>query len=124
MVDMSWLASEAKQIHQIFTGLFFALVTFLLVLGVLIEFFKFPLGGTPAFTVLVGRSLVAAILLISYPEVSNIIADVTDALAKEIGGLRNIDLVLDRMGEKIESLTFSWTSLKESVIFLITSDKD
>ncbi|MEQ1875308.1 MAG: hypothetical protein ABL958_01590 [Bdellovibrionia bacterium] len=120
MADVSWLAREAQQLHTIFTSFFYLLVTVLLLLGVLVEYFKLPLGGDASFSVLVGRVLVAAILLHSYPEVTNLIADVTESVAKQIGDLNNIKLVLSKMGDKIDELTWSWTSVKESVIFLIS----
>jgi hypothetical protein len=120
MADMSWLAQEARQLHTIFTSFFYLLVTVLLLLGVLIEYFKLPLGGDASFSALVGRVVVAAILLHSYPEVTNLIADVTESVAKQIGDLNSIKLVLSKMGDKIDELTWSWTSVKESVIFLIS----
>ena len=68
MIEISYLSQEAKTIHDTFQVLFFSLATVFLAIGVIIEYFKVPLGGVPAFTPLVERVLVAAILLYSYPE--------------------------------------------------------
>ena len=88
-MDISWISSEAKTIHAFFVSIFYLLATVLLLIGVLIEYFKFPLGGTPGFSHLVGRALVAAILLVAYPEISNTVAAVSDSVAERIGSLNS-----------------------------------
>lgn len=115
MTDIVWLTQEAKALHGVFYSLFYALITTFLLLGVFVEYFKWPLGQVPSFSILVGRSLVAAILLHSYPEITNAIADVTDALATEIGNFNKIDLVISKLGDKLGDLSASWVSVKETV---------
>ena len=68
-MDISWISSQAKEIHQFFVSIFYSLAILLLVIGVLIDYFKMPVGGMPAFQQLVGRALVAAILLTAYPQI-------------------------------------------------------
>ena len=119
-MDMSWLAGEAKQIHAVFENAFFILVSLLLILGVCLEYFKYPLGGVPAFSELVGRTLVASLILISVPEIMNALASVTDAMTADLGGLNQFKFVLSKMGEKLESFTWSWVSVKDSVLLLIS----
>lgn len=114
--DFTWLASEAKQIHTLFENLFYSLIGTLLILGVVLEYFKFSVGGVPSFVTLVGRAFIAAILLASFPEVLNTVAGITDKLASEIGSLNQFELVLSRMGEQIDKLSWSWTSVKRMVI--------
>src|ERR1700727_3012071 len=97
MDNFSWLSQQAQQVHAIFNGLFYVLILTLLSLGILMEYFKWPLGGVPAFSQLIGRALVAAILLHSLPEVMNAIADVTDALTKQLGDFNQIKGVFDVM---------------------------
>lgn len=118
--DVSWLSAQAHQIHGIFYGLFYALVTTLLILGIFIEYFKWPLGNMPSFSVLIGRALIATILLHTYSEVSNTIADVVDALAQRLGDLNRLSLVLSKMGDKLGDLTVSWLSFKETVVYIIS----
>ncbi len=119
VADISWLAVEAKKIHEIFTGYFYLLVTVLMLLGITVEYFKWPIGQIPNFGTLVGRALIAALLLHAYPDITNIIADVTDAVAGRLGDLNNFKLILDRMGDKLGELSFSWVSFKETVMLLI-----
>lgn len=120
MMDFAWLAQEARSVHLIFEGLFFAVVTLLLVVGVFIEYFKFPIGGVPSFVPLLGRAFVATIMLVSFPQFLNIIGDLTDALASRIGELNEFKLVLAKMGDQLDKLTWSWTSVKRMTIVLIS----
>lgn len=118
--DITWLATEAKKIHEIFSGYFYLIVTVLMLLGIAIEYFKWPIGQVPNFGTLVGRALVAAILLHDYPEITNTIADITDAVSGKLGDLNNFKLILDRMGDKLAEFSWSWVSVKETVILLLS----
>lgn len=120
MADISWLSSQAKNIHDVFNSLFYGLVFLFLLLGILVEYFKWPLGQMPSFSQLVGRVLIAALLLHTYPEVSNTIGDLADSLSKEIGDFNQVKLVLAKMGDKIKELTWSWVSVKDSVILIMS----
>lgn len=119
-MDMNWLATEAKSLHQIFNNLFYIMVTTALIAGVTIEYFKLPLGGVPQFSQLAGRVLTAAILLAAVPELMNILASATDSLVTEIGGLNQFDLVMKTMGDKLGSLSLSWVSFKDAIILIIS----
>ena len=118
--DLAWLAVEAKKIHEIFNGYFYLIVTVLMLLGVLMEYFKWPIGQVPNFTTILGRAIVAAILLHSYPEITNIIADVTDAISGRLGDLNNFKHILDRMSEKLNELSWSWVSFKETIMLILS----
>ncbi len=118
--DMNWLAAEARKIHEIFSQYFYLLVTVLLLLGIVVEYFKWPIGQVPQFSTLIGRALIAALLLHAYPEITNIIADVTDSVAQRLGDLNNFKLILDRMGDKLGELSWSWVSIKESIMLLLS----
>lgn len=120
MADITWLASEAKTIYEIFYSFFYMLVTMLLLLGVVLEYFRIPMGDMPSFGQLVGRVFIAALLLHAYPDITNAIADITDAIAARLGDLNQFKLVLDRMGDKLGELSWSWVSFKDTVILLIS----
>jgi hypothetical protein len=92
----------------------------LMLLGIAIEYFKWPIGAVPNFGTLVGRALIAALLLHAYPEITNTIADVTDAMAGRLGDLNNFQLILDKMGDKVGELSWSWVSFKESMMLLVS----
>lgn len=118
--DLNWLATESRRIHEIFSSYFYLLVTALLLLGVVMEYFKWPIGQIPNFSILVGRTIIAALLLHAYPEITNTIADLADAVSQQLGDLNNFKLILDRMGDKLGELSWSWVSFKESVMLLLS----
>lgn len=119
-MDMSWLSAEAKILHQLFSSLFYSIVLFMILIGVVLNFFKMPLGQVPEFFQLVGRALLAGFLLAAFPEIMNTFADITDSLSRDIGQLNNFKLVVGRLGEKVGELTWSWVSVKDSVLLLIS----
>jgi hypothetical protein len=120
MLDLAWISKEAVQIHAYFESLFYVIVTLFLVIGVLIEYFRLPLGITPSVGSLVGRAFIAAILLHTYPEISSLIADVTDGVSKHLGEFNQFKLVLDRMGERLHEFSWSWISVKGSLMMAIS----
>lgn len=119
-MDMNWLAGEAKQIHDLFSALFYSIVVLMIALGVVLNFFKMSMGQVPEFMGLVGRAVLAAFILAAFPEIMNTLADITDQIAKDVGQLNNIKLVVHRLGEKIGTLSFSWVSVKDSVLLLVS----
>lgn len=120
MADISWISSQAREIHDFFVSIFYLVVTLMLTIGVMMEYFKFPLGGTPQFPQLVGRVFVASMLLIAYPDISNAIASVADALAAKIGSFNDVDNVLAAAGETLKKHSWSWTSIADSVLWIVT----
>jgi len=118
MVDMAWLSQEAKSIHDIFHGLFFSLATVVLLCGIAIEYFRLPLSGSANFSNLIGRTLIATIILVAYPEISNWIAQVGDGLATKIGGLNSLDTILDKTVSVLEAKSWSWTSTSDTILWI------
>ena len=117
---MSWLSTEAKVIHEIFSSFFYSIVLLMITLGVVLNFFKMPMGQVPEFMQLVGRAIIAAFILAALPEIMNFLADITDQLSAQIGQLTNFKTVVGRLGEKVGTLTWSWVSFKDSVLLLIS----
>lgn len=120
MADLTWLAKEANSIHGYFMSVFYVLVTVLLLLGVILDYFRIPLGFVPSPGILVGRVFIAGLLLHSYPEISGTMASLSESVAKHLGDLNQFQVVLHRLGDKVGSFTWSWTSVKGSVLLLIS----
>jgi hypothetical protein len=118
-MDISWISSQAKEIHALFVSIFYVLAALLLVIGVLIEYFKMPIGGVPAFSQLIGRALVAAILLAAYPEISNMVAAVADAVADKLGSLNTFNNVLQSAGATLKDHSWSWTSIGDTLLSVV-----
>ena len=107
MIDISWLSQEAKNIHAIFESMFYGMAILFVLLAVVTEYFSMPIGSVNWSPQLIARVLIAAFLLHSYPEVTNALSDFTDALSNQIGGFNEIHHVLDKMGDKLQTLTMS-----------------
>ena len=116
MIDLNFLSQEARSIHTIFESIFYGMAIVLLLIAVLAEFLSMPIGGLGWTPQLLGRILIAAFLLHTYPEFTNALADFTDALTAKIGGFNELHHVLDRMGDKLKDLTWSWMSVKDTLI--------
>lgn len=119
MTDVLWLSQEAEKIHDIFYGLFFTLATVLLLAGVIVEYFKLPIGGSANFSNLIGRCLVATILLVAYPEITNWIAEIGDGLAQKIGGLNTLDEITSKTLTVLKQKSWSWTNMGDSLLWIV-----
>jgi hypothetical protein len=119
MTDLTWLAEQARNIHTFFASIFYLMVTVFLLIGVLIEYGKLPIGGVPTFSSLIGRALIAAILLHTLPDVMHLLADLADGLSTKMGADPNFfNNVRSKLAEK--STHFFWwrSSLKETIVVL------
>lgn len=119
-MDISWISNEAKHLHDFFVSIFFTVASLLMVTGVLVEYFKVPLGNMPAFSQLVGRALVATILLIAYPEISNTVCNIADSIAEKLGDINTLSNVLASAGAAIKEFSWSWTSVGDSLLSVIS----
>lgn len=118
-MDISWISSQAKEIHTFFVSIFYSLAVLLLLIGVLIDYFKLPIGGVPAFQQLVGRALVASILLIAYPQISNWVSAVADAVSDHLGSTGTFKNVLSTAGATFKDHSWSWTSLGDTLLSVV-----
>jgi hypothetical protein len=118
-MDISWLSTQAKEIHTFFVSIFYLMATVLLLVGILIEYFKLPIGRMPAFSQLLGRALIAAILLAAYPEISNTVAAVADAVANRLGSINTYSSVLTSAGAVLKDHSWSWTSLGDTLLSVV-----
>lgn len=119
-MDTAWLAQEARTIHQVFTNYFYILVGTLILVGVTLDYFKLAIGGTPQFAMLIGRALIASLLLMATPEIMNMLSGVTDAISQEFGDMNKVKLVMGKMSDKVGTFSWSWVSVKESLLLMIS----
>ena len=115
MFEIGLLTEEARSLYTIFNSFFYAMVTVFILIGVLVEYFRFPLGGLPSFGVLVGRAVVAILLLNAHVEIINLLSEFTDSVSQQIGGFNNIFRLLKPAS--------SWSQNRDHLIFLISGQK-
>lgn len=120
MTDIAWLTTEAQRLHGYFSSVFYALISFFLVVGIVVEYFKFPIGQMPSFAVLVGRAGIAILLLSAYGEIANTVSSLTDSLASGVGGFDNLDGVLKKMGDKIDGYSSDWLSARSLIMTILS----
>lgn len=116
MFDLTWLVSEAQKINHYFSSIFYVLITVFLLLGIIVEYFKLPLGGAGSIPRLVGRVFISAILLSTYGEISNVVTGLSDEVASNLGNLSSFEGVLVEMGKKIEGYSPDWLSARSLVV--------
>lgn len=119
-MDIGFISAEAKTLHTFFVSIFYTLSTILLLIGVLLEYFKMPIGGALGFPQLVGRTLIAAILLAAYPEISNMVAAVADAVADKVGDLNSFHHLLESAGAALKEHSWSWTSVGDTLLSVVS----
>lgn len=118
-MDISWISSQAKEIHTFFVSIFYALATLLILIGVVVDYFKMPIGGVPTFQQLIGRTLIAAILLIAYPQISNWISAIADSVSDHLGSANTYKNVLTSAGATLKDHSWSWTSLGDTLLAVV-----
>ena len=119
-MDLTWLATEAKTLHGVFEGISFSFLLTLFLIGIVLELFKLPMGGTPELNQMVGRLLIAVILMVAVPDVMNILADVGDTVTKQLGSFNDFAHVKERLREQLAHLSWSWVSVKDAVLLVIS----
>lgn len=119
-MDLSWLATEAKTLHGVFASISYSFLLTLFLIGIVLELFKLPLGGTPEVNHLLGRLLISVVLMVAVPDVMNILADISDAVSKQLGSFNDFQHVKDRLKEQLAQLSWSWASVKEAVLLVIS----
>ena len=119
--QLEFLQPIAHELHGYFQNMFFSLITLFIVISVLIDTLRLPLGGAelnPA--KIIGRSLIATLLLVSYPSIANFLSTLSSSIAEDLGGFHNINLIKEEMSKKLKDFTLSWLSLKESLLVVFS----
>lgn len=94
--NMDALGSLIRDLHQMLSGLFYMALPVAILLSVTLGFFK---TGSPDYVDTLRRALIAALLLASFPEVSNVILDVCDGVANKIDSMSGLETFM-RMAEE------------------------
>ncbi len=102
------LGSLVRDIHHVLVGLFYIALPVTMVLAVVIGYFQ---NGAPDYVDILRRSLVAALLLASFPEISNLIIDICDGLAAKIDNLSGLETFLRMAEEKSRSYAMAKSAL-------------
>lgn len=98
--NLDVLGSLARDLHHSLSNLFYLIMPVMILLSVVISYLK---SGDADYPEVIKRSFVAALLLISFPEVSNAILDICDGIASRIDNLSGLETFLRMAEEKSHS---------------------
>jgi hypothetical protein len=98
------LGSLVRDLHAGMSGLFYAMMPLAILWFIIVGYLK---SGDVGFPEVVKRSFVAALLLVSFPEVSNLILDICDGIALKIDNMSGLETVMRMAGEKVNSYAFA-----------------
>jgi hypothetical protein len=104
MPGLEVLGSLVRDTHEAMSSLFYLLMPVAILWFVLVGYLK---SGDANFPEVIKRSFVAALLLVSFPEVSNLILNICDGIALKIDNMSGLETVMRMAGEKLDSYTFS-----------------
>ena len=106
--NLDTLGSLVRDIHNVLFGIFYLALPVAMILAVVIGYFQ---NGAPDYVDILRRSLVAAILLASFPEVSSLILDLCDGLAAKIDNLSGLETFMRMAEEKSHSYAMAKSAL-------------
>lgn len=121
-MDVAWLATEAKRIHDIFLGSFYMMVSTFLVISICLEYFKLPMGGSLSFAPLIGRVFIAFLLLSTFTEFQDTVASLIDGLTSQITDITKVNTILNELSKKLHEFSWhnAWPLAKDSLIAIIS----
>ena len=110
MPSFDLLGPLMRELHQEFVRMYYLFLPVCFALALVITWFKSPQGGADFLDVL-KRAFVSSLLLIAFPDISDLILSVTDGISERIDQFSGLDTVI-RMAElKSKSYSFSATSI-------------
>lgn len=98
--NLDVLGSLARDLHHSLSSLFYLMMPVMILWSLVISYLK---SGDPDYPELIKRSFVAALLLISFPEVSNMILNICDGIAARIDNLSGLETFMRMAEEKSRS---------------------
>lgn len=98
--NLEVLGSLVRDLYQGLSQLFYVMLPLTVLFSVVFGYLK---SGEPNYPDLLKRAFVAALLLASFPEVSNLILDICDGIALKIDNMSGIETFMRMAQEKSQS---------------------
>jgi hypothetical protein len=114
MPHFELLGSLMRDLHNEFVRIYYLMLPVFFALSVTIAWFRSPHGGAEFIDTL-KRTVVATLLLVAFPEISQAIIFIADGIAEKIDSLNSIDAII-RMAQQ-KSQTYSHSSLSLLIQF-------
>lgn len=100
MPNFDSLGEMIRNIHTMLSQLFFLALPVGILISVVIGYFKV---GSADYVDILRRALVASLLIVSFPEISNLILNICDGIALKIDSQSGIDTIMKLAEEKSRS---------------------
>ncbi len=97
MPNLEVLGTLVRDLYQGLSQLFYVMLPVAILFSVIFGFLK---SGEPNYPDILKRSFVAALLIVSFPEVSNFILDVCDGIASKIDDMSGLEAFMKIAQEK------------------------
>lgn len=110
MPQFELLGSLARDLHLEFVRIYYLLLPVFFTLSIVIAWFKAPQGSSEFIDVL-RRTVISAILLAAFPEISKAILFVAEGIVQKIDQMSGLDVVIRMAQEKVDTYTFSTTTV-------------
>jgi hypothetical protein len=110
MPPFELLGPVATQLHQEFVRIYYLMLPVFFALSITAGWFRSP-QGTPDFLDSIKRAVVATVLLVALPDISQAIIGVCDGLAERIDHLNNLDAIIRMAESKSKDYSLSPTSV-------------
>jgi hypothetical protein len=98
--NLEVLGSLVRDLYQGLSQLFYVMLPLTILFSVVLGYLK---SGDANYPDIIKRSFVAALLLASFPEVSNVILDVCDGIASKIDNMSGLETFMRMAQEKSQS---------------------
>lgn len=98
--NLAVLGSLVSDLYQGLSQLFYVMLPLTILFSVVFGYLK---SGDPNYPDIIKRSFVAALLLASFPEVSNVILDICDGIALKIDNMSGLETFMRMAQEKSQS---------------------
>ena len=114
MPQFEILGSLMRNLNSEFVSMYYILLPVFFMLAVVVAWFRLP-SGSPDFLDILKRAMVATILLIAFPDISQAIIGVADGITEKIDKLNSLDTIIRMAKEK--AATYSQSSMSSLLMF-------
>ncbi|MBF0363674.1 MAG: hypothetical protein HQK49_21830 [Oligoflexia bacterium] len=113
-----WIPDVCRELKGNIDTIYWILLAPFTTFCILLEYFKFGENSPDVFKI-IRRMVISVILFISFNECLHVISELTEGLSQKIGGITNLQLVLDEINRRNSTITVSWVKFKEYLIFTL-----
>jgi hypothetical protein len=110
MPNFELLGSTMMNLHHEFVRLYYLFLPVFFCLAVVLAWVKNP-TGSPEFLHIIKRTVIATVLLVAFPDISQFILSMADGVAERIDHVNSLDNVIRMAQEKTDGYSFSTSSI-------------